>query len=182
MGKRLSDLWIIGITVLAPWIMSCSNDTPITAQEELAPIYDRDISSGIVTSLKNGTLTEEQLLGYFSANQNMLSENITQAESRHGVHGLPELVSKLFPKYLEDRDAIVQSFADYPAMRDDIIGEFTHLLGSNIPEVHIVPALGLYANGGWASGRMVVLALDNVHPGSVLCGPSLGCEFFKGDV
>ncbi len=47
-------------------------------------------------------------------------------------------------------------------MRDEMILEFTHLFGSDIPEVQIVPALGLYANGGWASGRTVVLAIERV--------------------
>lgn len=104
----------------------------------------------IIALLSSGTLTEEDLVQYFEANKAILRSNIEQATYSYRKDTLEELVSENYSRYLADKSLILSNYERFSEAKEKSIERMNRTYGSNIPEVFIVPAIGLYANAGWA--------------------------------
>ncbi|UCH63705.1 MAG: hypothetical protein JSU77_04460 [Fidelibacterota bacterium] len=120
----------------------------------------------IITLLTSGTLTEQDLVQYFNANKAILNSNIEQAVYSYKKDTLGELVSENYSRYLEDKALILSNYERYSEAKEKAIESMNRAYGSNIPEVLIVPCIGLYANAGWAQDvddkHYVCLALERL--------------------
>jgi len=104
----------------------------------------------IIALLTSGTLTEQDLVQYFEANKAILKSNIEQATYSYKKDTIEELVSENYPRYLEDKSLILSNYKRFSEAKGKTIESMNRIYGSNIPEVLIVPSIGLYSNGGWA--------------------------------
>jgi hypothetical protein len=123
----------------------------ISREQDGARIRDLDIVESIMESLDQGDVTEEQLLRYFQSNVALLSNNILQARARYREYELSELVRQHFPRYLEGRASILSNFRRFSVLKDQVADKFRGAYDSRIPDVVLVPCLGLYSAGGWAA-------------------------------
>jgi hypothetical protein len=146
----------------------CSGLHSRTAEETAnsqAPFTILDIITPVIDSLRAGTLKEDQLLEYFESNREMLKENIFQATLRHHNSDLVSLVHTLYPKYIENKETIIDNYQNFFEEAEGVSRDLVDTFGLNIPEVKFVPVLGLYANGGWTGSHQIYAALERVPPG-----------------
>lgn len=87
---------------------------------------------------------------YFNTNKAILNSNIEQATYSYKKDTLEELVSENYSRYLEDKALIQSNYERFSEAKGKAIESMNRTYGSSIPEVLIVPCIGLYANAGWA--------------------------------
>ena len=84
-------------------------------------IKELDIIGGIIESIKNGDLTEEELLLYLENNKTILRSNIEQAFIKYKKEKLNEIVRDIFNKYLVNEALILSNDGRFSAVRDQVI-------------------------------------------------------------
>lgn len=113
-------------------------------------IEELDIIGNIIESMKNGDLTEEELILYFENNNAVLRSNIEQAFARYEKDKLNEVVRENFTKYVENKALILSNNRGFSAVKGQVIDKIESTYNGNIPDIILVPCIGLFSNGGWA--------------------------------
>jgi hypothetical protein len=129
-------------------------------------IKELDIIGSIIESLKRGDLTQEKLLLYFQNNSALLRNNIESAYVRYGKENLHELVKDNFARYFEHEELVLSNRKEFSVVKDQVIDKVKRAF-DNIPELFLVPCLGLFSSNGWAQElegkRHICLALEFPH-------------------
>ena len=141
----LAIILLITVTV---YTSSAKNDNTIKTL---------DITEKVMSFLQSGDLTEEALIEYFDKNKTIMQSNIHQAALRYKKEELAELVKVCLPQYLENKDMILANYVKFTEARDDVLEKIRNTYTAALPEIVLVPGLGLYSNGGWAED------VDGVH-------------------
>jgi len=118
--------------------------------QDFSKVRDLDIVSNIISSLKNGDLSEEKLLKYFEDNKILLENNIEQAFYRYKGKNLSQFVADKFNDYIKNKELIISNHERFSAIRDKVIEKIAAAYSSDIPTVVLVPCIGLFSAGGWA--------------------------------
>jgi hypothetical protein len=113
-------------------------------------IKDLDIIRNIMESIHEGDLVEEILLIYFENNKVVLKSNIEQAFIKYNKDKLNEIVRDNFNKYLENKELILSNNRSYSVVKDQAVNNIELAYDGNIPDVVLVPCIGLFSAGGWA--------------------------------
>lgn len=124
-----------------------------------------DIAANLLTSLENGTLTEDEALQYFMDNKKLLRNNFEQAYAKYREEDLTEIVKRVFPEIIGKRELILSNQRQIFEVKDQILEKVVSVYGS-VPQVVIVPCIGLFVASGWASkegGHKVFIALEFLH-------------------
>lgn len=124
-----------------------------------------DIAASLLASLENGTLSEDEALHYFMDNQRLLRSNIEQAYAKYGEEDLAWVVRRVFPEIIGKRELILSNQRRLTEIKDQVSEKVGSVYGS-VPEVVIVPCVGLFVASGWASkegGHHVFIALEFPH-------------------
>lgn len=124
-----------------------------------------DIAANLLASLENGTLSEDEALHYFMDNQRLLRSNIEQAYAKYGEEDLAWVVRRVFPEIIGKRELILSNQRRLTEIKDQVSEKVGSVYGS-VPEVVIVPCVGLFVASGWASkegGHHVFIALEFPH-------------------
>lgn len=124
-----------------------------------------DIAANLLASLENGTLSEDEALHYFMDNQRLLRSNIEQAYAKYGEEDLAWVVRRVFPEIIGKRELILSNQRRLTEIKDQVSEKVVSVYGS-VPEVVIVPCVGLFVASGWASkegGHHVFIALEFPH-------------------
>jgi len=112
-------------------------------------IKELDIIGSILESLKRGDLTQEELLLYFQSNSALLQSNIESAQARYRKESLPELVQDNLARYFEVKELILSNREEFSVVCDQVIAKVKRAF-VNVPELFLVPCLGLFSSNGWA--------------------------------
>ena len=130
-------------------------------------IKELDIIGGIIESIKNGDLTEEELLLYLENNKTILRSNIEQAFIKYKKEKLNEIVRDIFNKYLVNEALILSNDGRFSAVRDQVIDSIESAYDDGVPDIVLVPCLGLFSAGGWADKigdeHHIFIALEMPH-------------------
>lgn len=130
-------------------------------------IKDLDIIRNIIESIYEGELTEEKLLLYFENNKAVLKSNIEQAFIKYKKEKLNEIVRDNFNKYLENKELILSNNRSYSVVKDQVVNNIERAYDDNIPDVVLVPCIGLFSAGGWADEineiHHIFIALEMLH-------------------
>lgn len=124
-----------------------------------------DIAANLLASLENGTLSEDEALHYFMDNQRLLRSNIEQAYAKYGEEDLAWVVRRVFPEIIGKRELILSNQRRLTEIKDRVSEKVVSVYGS-VPEVVVVPCVGLFVASGWASkegGHHVFIALEFPH-------------------
>ncbi|MCK4582708.1 hypothetical protein KAU18_05275 [Candidatus Bathyarchaeota archaeon] len=124
-----------------------------------------DIAANLLASLENGMLSEDEALHYFMDNQRLLRSNIEQAYAKYGEEDLVWVVRRVFPEIIGKRELILSNQRRLTEIKDQVSEKVVSVYGS-VPEVVIVPCVGLFVASGWASkegGHHVFIALEFPH-------------------
>jgi hypothetical protein len=120
-------------------------------------IKELDIIGSIMESIKTGDLTEEELLLYFENNKTILRINIEQAFVKYEKEKLNEIVRDNFNKILENKELTLFNYGRFSVVRDQVIDDVESAYDDDLPDVILVPCIGLFSAGGWAD------KIDGVH-------------------
>lgn len=104
----------------------------------------------IITLLNTGNITEEKLVQYFENNKTLLRNNIEQAIIKYKKDNLSDIVKDIYPKYLENKEQILSNSERFSVINNQVVEKFTSTYGNDIPDLVLVPCIGLFAPGGWA--------------------------------
>lgn len=156
---------VAGLFIMATGCHGSKSPTDDESALSGGPFTILDVITPVIDSLRAETLTEEQLLKYFETNREMLKENIFQATLRHHDSDLASLVHTLYPKYIENKETIIDNYQNFFEEAEGVSRDLVDTFGLDIPEVKFVPVLGLYANGGWTGSHQIYAALERVPPG-----------------
>ena len=130
-------------------------------------IKDLDIIRGIIESIYARDLAEEKLLLYFENNKVVLKSNIEQAFIKYKKDKLNEIVRDNFNKYLENKELILSNNRRYSIVKDQVVNNIERAYDDNIPDVVLVPCIGLFSAGGWADEidgmHHIFIALEMPH-------------------
>jgi len=126
------------------------SETLASQRQKNSPIEKRDIIASIIESLASGALTEAQLLRYFVDNATLLRNNIHQAKVKYGKDSIEEIVNIHFPQYLANKSAILSNLERFETARNQVDKKIREAFENEIPNVILVPCIGLFAPGGWA--------------------------------
>jgi hypothetical protein len=130
-------------------------------------IKELDIIGSIIESIKNGDLTEEELLLYFENNKTILRSNIEQALIKYEKEKLNEIVRDNFNKYLENKALILSNDGRFSVARDQVIDSIESAYDNDVPDIILVPCIGLFSAGGWADeineAHHIFIALEMPH-------------------
>ncbi len=124
-----------------------------------------NIADNLLASLENETLSEDETINYFRKNQKLLKSNIKQAYSKYRVEDLTKVVERVFPEIISKKDLILSNKQWLTETIDQLSDKLISIY-SFVPEVTIVPCIGLFAASGWASkerGHHVFIALEFPH-------------------
>jgi hypothetical protein len=151
---------ILTITLLAA-------DTAFSVLAEVGPGRSKtgDIAAAVIQSLERGDLTEAQLIDYFEENQKLLRNNIEQARARHGKELISQIVKDNFARYQEEKTRIVSNYSRFFSLAPEISKKVRDAFGPGVPEIILMPCIGLFASNGWAQKiddtRYVFVALES---------------------
>jgi hypothetical protein len=124
-----------------------------------------DIAAGVIQSLAQGDLTETQLIEYFEQNKNLLRNNIEQARARYGKEDISEIVKDNFARYQEEKTRITSNYSRFSRLAPEIAARVRDAFGHDLPEIILMPCIGLFASNGWAekidNTRYVFVALES---------------------
>jgi hypothetical protein len=130
-------------------------------------IKDLDIMRNVIESIHEGDLTEEKLLIYFENNKAVLKRNIEQAFIKYKKDKFNEIVRDNFNKYLENKELILSNNRSYSVVKDQVVNNIERAYDDNIPDVVLVPCVGLFSAGGWADEinetHHIFIALEMPH-------------------
>jgi hypothetical protein len=130
-------------------------------------IKELDVIGSTIESIKNGDLTEEELLLYFENNKTVLRSNIEQAFVKYEKEKLNEIVREIFNKYLENKALILSNHGRFSVVRDQVIDNVESAYDDDLPDVFLVPCIGLFSAGGWADKiddeHHIFIALEMPH-------------------
>ncbi|MCW4048707.1 MAG: hypothetical protein NWE89_03115 [Candidatus Bathyarchaeota archaeon] len=98
-------------------------------------------------------------------NQRLLKSNIEQAYFKYGEENLSEVVKQVFPKIIDNRELILSNLRRLTKIKDQVSEKVVSVYG-NVPDVTIVPCVGLFVASGWANKEgeyHVFIALEFPH-------------------
>jgi len=125
-----------------------------------------DICGSVIESLDRGDLTEDELLRYFHNNAALLNNSIESAYVRYGTRSLPELAKNNLSRCFESKEIILSNKTKFSTVSEQVIDKVKAAF-TVIPEMHLVPCLGLFSANGWAQEvdqkRYICLALEITH-------------------
>ena len=122
------------------------------------------IAASLLASLESGTLSEDEALRYFRDNQMLLRSIVEQAYAKYG-EDLAGVVRRVFPKIVANRELILSNLRRLNEIIDQVQEKVVFVYGG-VPDVTVVPCVGLFVASGWASkdgGHHVFIALEFPH-------------------
>jgi hypothetical protein len=108
-----------------------------------------DIIGELIESLRRDELTREQLLSYTKDNAHILKSNAEQALMQYKVETIDEAVDVNLPRYVADKEHILANYAAFARAADQVTDQVARIYEHDLPEIVLVPCIGLYTNGGW---------------------------------
>ena len=120
-----------------------------------------DVAAPLIAGFRAGALCADALADYIEANATLLRNNISQAQAKARAAGgddAPDALARAcLSRHLADRDLILANHKRFAAASADVVERIRTTYGEGLPEVVLVPCLGLYSAGGWAD------QIDGVH-------------------
>lgn len=123
-----------------------------------------DIAANLLASLENGTLSEDEAFHYFESNKRLLRGNIEQAYVKYG-EDMAGVVRRVFPEIIGNRELILSNWQRLNGIIEQVSERVASVYGI-VPEVVVVPCVGLFVASGWASKELrhhVFIALEFSH-------------------
>lgn len=126
-----------------------------------------DVIGNVIESMCNGDLTEEELLQYFENNKRLLRSNIEQAFNKYKKENFDEIVKDNFNKYLENKALTLSNNRLFSVVRDQVVDNIESAYDDDVPDIILVPCIGLFSAGGWADKidgeHHIFIALEMPH-------------------
>jgi len=139
----------------------------IERQDSRSMRRDDSIAAELLDAIEAEELSEDLLVSYFAANAALLKSNIVSAFREYDPTTLAERVKPFLPRYLEHRERIRANREEFDLVWGCVCERMTEAFGSDIPEMMLVPCIGLFSSNGWAveleGTRHICVALDYPH-------------------
>jgi len=123
------------------------------------------VTTNLLASLENETLTEENALHYFMDNKRLLGDCLEQAYAKYKEKDITRIVKRVFPKIIGKRELILSNQRRIFEFKD-LISEKLVSFYDSIPELIIIPCVGLFVASGWAKKEeknSIFIALEFPH-------------------
>ena len=131
-----------------------------------------DIVGNLIEALRRDELTKEQLLAYCEAHAHILKSNVEQALLRYNLETVGEVLQANLAQYAADKARILANYASFSQVAGRATEQVIRTYGHDIPDVVLVPCMGLYSNGGWAQRvddkTYICVALERLSQGGPL--------------
>jgi hypothetical protein len=133
------------------------------------PVITRlDIIADLIASLERGDLTQEQLLLYLEDNAHILKSNIEQALLQHKKETIDEVLEENLDRYAAAQESILANYRAFSLAADRATDQVVSTYGHDIPDIVLVPCIGLFSNGGWKEQvddkSYICVALERLSP------------------
>lgn len=109
-----------------------------------------DIMSTLIDSLKRDELTQEQMLSYYADNGHILKSNIEQALIQYKKEALSEVLEENWSRYAAEKTRILSNYESFSLVAERAVDRVASTYGHDLPDIFLVPCIGLFSNGGWA--------------------------------
>jgi hypothetical protein len=133
------------------------------------PVITRlDIIANLIASLERGDLTQEQLLLYLEDNAHILKSNIEQALLQHKKETIEAVLQDNLDRYAAAQETILANYRAFSLAADRATDQVVSTYGHDIPDIALVPCIGLFSNGGWKEQgndtSYICVALERLSP------------------
>jgi hypothetical protein len=127
-----------------------------------------DIISDLIASLEHGDLTQEQLLLYLEDNTHILKSNVEQALLQHKKETVEAVLEENLDRYAAAQETILANYRAFSLAADRATDRVMSAYGHDIPDIVLVPCIGLFSNGGWKEQvddkSYICVALERLSP------------------
>jgi len=131
-----------------------------------------DIIGNVIDSLRRDELTQGQLLSYCEDNAHILKSNIEQALLQYEKGTTGEVLGANLSRYAADRERILSNYEIFSLVADRVTDQVVSTYGHDIPNMVLVPCIGLFSNGGWVergeNRSYICVALERLSPSTHL--------------